>query len=136
MDNAWEYHTAVSLHINMMDAYQDSPLWKSYDDSNIILKDKSGTPIMGEIQSGTQSYQISYTQEWKLGLAQKRIDALLKMLPELQRAGTVHIDAFHSISPMRLDEVAPPICPDFHSLDCTEGPSSCHRGPLLRGHGG
>jgi len=29
----------------------------------------------------TQSYQISYTREWELGFAEKRIDGLLAMLP-------------------------------------------------------
>jgi hypothetical protein len=48
-----------------------------------------------------QSYQISYAQEWKLGYAQKRIDALLRMLPELKEAGTIHIDAFKSIRGVR-----------------------------------
>lgn len=43
------------------------------------------------------SYQISYTQEGEMGLAQKRSDNLPKMLPEPMETGTVHIDAFHSI---------------------------------------
>jgi hypothetical protein len=98
---AQQYHTTVSLHINMIDAYPDSPLWSAYDKNNIILKDVSGTPIKGEVFDGVQSYQISYAQEWKLGFAQKRIDDLLRMLPELRQGATIHIDAFHSIQPTR-----------------------------------
>jgi hypothetical protein len=101
MNEAKRYHTIVSLHINMYDAYKDSPLWDIYDKNNIILKDSSGQLIEGEVFDGVQSYQISYAQEWKLGLAQKRIDALLHMLPELKEAGTIHIDAFHSAQPLR-----------------------------------
>jgi len=99
------YHTTVSLHINMFDAYDNSPLWDIYEQKNIVLKDKNGRPIKGEVFDGMQSYQISYAQEWKLGLAQKRIDGLLEMLPELKQAGTIHIDAFYSIQPVRPNDV-------------------------------
>jgi hypothetical protein len=101
MEQARHYHTTVSLHINMIDAYRNSPLWEVYDENNIVIKDKDGNPIKGEVFGGMQSYQISYAQEWRLGFAQKRIDNLLQMLPELKQAGTIHIDAFHSIQPVR-----------------------------------
>ncbi|MBS1917503.1 MAG: hypothetical protein JST87_14615 [Bacteroidetes bacterium] len=101
---ARKYHTIVSLHINMLDAFKNSPLWKTYFENNIIIKNKNGEPIPGEIFDGMQSYQISYAREWKLGYTQKRIDALLKMLPELKQNGTIHIDAFHSIQPVRAND--------------------------------
>jgi len=101
------YNTTVSLHINMIDAYEESPLWKEYFDNDIIAKDKEGKPIKGE-DFGLQSYQISYAQEWKTGYAQKRIDGLIKMIPELKEGGTIHIDAFHSMQPVRPNE---PISP-------------------------
>ena len=101
MKEGKRYHTTVSLHINMSDAYKNSPLWDTYDKQDIILKDKSGEPIKGEVFGGMQSYQISYAQEWRTGFSKRRIDALLAMLPELRDAGTIHIDAFHSIQPTR-----------------------------------
>lgn len=96
---AKSYNTIISLHINMIDAYKDSPLWNEYYEQNIIAKDSIGNLIEGEVFGGIQSYQISYTQEWQLGYAQKRIDNLLDMIPELYEAGTIHIDAFHSMRP-------------------------------------
>jgi len=46
----------------------------------------------------------------KLGYAQKRIDALLRMLPELREAGTIHIDAFKSIQGVRpSDPISSPL---------------------------
>ena len=98
---AKQYHTTVSLHINMIDAFKNSPLWDLYFNKNIIIKDKDGRPIPGEVFGGMQSYQISYAQEWKTGYAQKRIDSLLQLLPELREGGTIHIDAFHSIQAVR-----------------------------------
>jgi hypothetical protein len=101
---AKKYHTIVSLHINMIDAFKNSPLWKTYFENDIIIKNKNGEPVPGEVFDGMQSYQLSYAREWKLGYAQKRIDALLKMLPELKQNGTIHIDAFHSIQPVRAND--------------------------------
>lgn len=99
MREAKAFHTTVSLHINMIDAFEDSPLWSEYLAKDIIAKDGSGNPIKGEVFDGMQSYQISYAQEWKLGYTRKRIDGLLEMLPELRTAGTIHVDAFHSMRP-------------------------------------
>ena len=101
---AKKFHTTVSLHINMFDAFKNSPLWNVYTTADIIIKDKSGEPIPGEVFDGMQSYQLSYAQEWKKGYAQKRIDSLLQLLPELKDGGTIHIDAFHSIQPTRKDD--------------------------------
>lgn len=105
MDEAFAFNTTVSLHVCMIDASEESPLFQTYLENDVIAKDKSGRPLKGEVFGGwvgpdTQSYQISYAREWELGLAQKRIDGLLAMLP-IQRAGTIHIDAFHSIVPVR-----------------------------------
>lgn len=105
---AKKYNTLVSLHINMIDAFKDSPLWQEYFEKDIIAKDKSGRPIPGEVFDGMQSYQNSYAQEWKLGYAQKRIDRLLDMIPELKEIGTIHIDAFHSMRPSGPNEPMSP----------------------------
>ena len=94
MREARKYNCRVSLHLNMFDAYQDSPLWNEYVEKDIIAKDTDGNPIQGNVWSGMACYHVSYTQEWKLGLAQKRIDDLIAMLPELVDGATIQIDAF------------------------------------------
>ena len=107
MGEGFKYHTTVSLHINMLDAYQDSPLWETYLKNDIIAKDKEGKLLKGEIDDlpgaparfENQIYYISYAREWETGFAQRRIDGLLAMLP-IQKAGTIHIDAFHSLRPI------------------------------------
>lgn len=100
-----KYNAVVSLHLNMMDAYPDSPLWDEYVEKDIIAKDKDGVIIKGKEWGGMASYQMSYTQEWKTGMAQKRIDGLIGMIPELREGGTIHIDAFLGARP--LDRQAP-----------------------------
>lgn len=108
MEAAKQYHTTVSLHINMIDAFEDSPLWEEYLAKDVVAKDTLGVPIPGEAFWGMQSYQLSYAREWELGLAQKRIDGLMDMLPQLKEAGTIHIDAYHSKKPSNPDEVISP----------------------------
>ena len=106
--SAREHNTTVSLHLNMIDAFEDSPLWDTYLQEDVIAKDSTGQPISGEVFWDMQSYQISYAREWEVGLSQKRIDGLLEMLPELIEGGTIHIDAFHSMRPSGVGE---PISP-------------------------
>lgn len=94
MEEAKKYHTTVSLHINMFDAYPDSPLWETYVANDIIAKNKDGS-----LREGEWGYPISYAQEMKTGYAQKRIDSLCALLP-ISEAGTIHIDAFHGWAPI------------------------------------
>jgi hypothetical protein len=95
-----KHNTTVSLHINMFDAYEDSPLWDTYVKHDIVGKDKDGNVIFGEVHGGQRSAQISYTREWELGFTCKRIDGLLDMLPELKQGGTIHLDAHHTFRPL------------------------------------
>ncbi len=91
-----KYNTYISLHINMLDAYPDSPLWDTYLKHDIICKNRDGSVRWSDEWSGMRAACISYYQEWKLGYAQKRIDDLVAMLPELKESGTIHIDAFQA----------------------------------------
>lgn len=103
MKEAYKYNTTVSVHINMFDAYEDSPLWDTYVENDIIARNTDGS-----LRPGEWGWPVSYTQEWKTGYAQKRIDDICKMLP-LKKAGTVHIDAYHTWAPF--DKPGDPISP-------------------------
>jgi hypothetical protein len=94
---ARQYHTTVSLHINMYDAYKSSPLSNEYVAKDVIARDRRGDLfVRGEKYHDETAYSICYTREWQEELAQRRIDRLLEMLPELVAGHTIHIDAFHS----------------------------------------
>ena len=88
-----KYNCDVSLHLNMNDAHEESPDWKTYVDNRLLCFDKAGKPRMLDCGS-YKWYRISHVKEWKSGFAKKRIDALLEMIPELKAAKSVHIDAF------------------------------------------
>ncbi len=105
---ARKYNCLATLHINMFDAYEDSPLFDEYVKKDIMAKDKDGKLIVGNRWWGMDCYHVSYTQEWKHGLAQKRIDDLIAMVPEIQENQCVYVDAFLGA---RKDEQKGPISP-------------------------
>lgn len=91
---AKKINASVSVHINMSDAYENSPLWKTYREHDLIILGKDGQPRKAGVWGGEQSYLVDKVKEWKSGYAQKRIDALVALLPFLRESGSVHIDAF------------------------------------------
>ncbi|MDR0845710.1 MAG: endo-alpha-N-acetylgalactosaminidase family protein [Tannerella sp.] len=94
MREARKYHTTVSLHINMTDAYDNSPLWPEYVENDMISKDKSGDLMVIGNYNNRKAYQINYCNEWEKGYTQMRILRLLDLIPELKEAATIHIDAW------------------------------------------
>ena len=92
---AKRYNTSVSLHINMLDAYKHSPLWKEYVEKDLFAKDEQGKLLTENIQiKGDPMYHVVYPREWESGLAQRRIDNLIEMIPELAETRTIHVDVF------------------------------------------
>jgi len=92
---AQQYHTTVSLHINMVDCFKDSPLWDEYVRRDIVSRDVNGELLPAwEAIKNHQCYHLSYTREWAEGLTQKRIDGLIEMIPELKDGHTIHVDVF------------------------------------------
>ncbi|MBS0030702.1 endo-alpha-N-acetylgalactosaminidase family protein [Chitinophaga sp. 22321] len=92
---AKKYHTTISLHINMTDAYDNSPLWKEYVENDLISKNEDGSLKVIGNYNGRNAYQVNYRNEWEKGFAQKRVNQLLKLLPWLREAGTIHLDAWY-----------------------------------------
>ena len=92
---ARRFNTTVSLHINMADAYKQSPLWNEYLANDCIARDEKGQPYTVGIQvQGEDMYNVVYPREWEAGLAQRRIDRLIQMIPELKDGHTIHVDVF------------------------------------------
>jgi hypothetical protein len=90
-----KFNTTVSLHINMTDAYKHSPLWDEYVAKDCVAKDESGQLLVAGIQvKGDDMYNVVYPKEWEAGLAQRRIDGLIEMVPELKEGHTIHVDVF------------------------------------------
>jgi hypothetical protein len=89
---ARKYNTSVSLHINLQQAIEDNPLFHQYLAEDLICRDARGS-IGDELNAaGQRKARINTKLEWEKGYTQKRIDALMAMLPELAQEGTIHID--------------------------------------------
>jgi hypothetical protein len=102
-----KHNTTVSLHINMTDVYEQSPLWSEYVAKDCLAKDESGKLYSRGIQmKGEPMYTVVYPKEWAAGLAQRRIDRLIDMVPELKEGHTIHIDVF-----IAQDEGSKPLSP-------------------------
>lgn len=93
MDAARAHNAVISLHINMSDAYPDSPLWDEYVREDVLIREADGSLRKGGVWDGDQCYLVNKKREWECGLARRRIDELFDLLP-VEAAGTVHIDAF------------------------------------------
>ncbi len=90
-----KFNTTVSLHINMVDAYKQSPLWDEYVAKDCFARESSGElRVGGAAMKGEEIYNVVYPKEWEAGLAQRRIDGLIRLLPELKEGHTIHVDVF------------------------------------------
>ncbi len=95
---ARDYHSKISLHINMIDAYDyqryGRELWQVYKDKNLLQKNYDGSlrSKPGDFDNTTMNF-VDTAGEWDKGYAVKRIDGLLRLLPELRDSGTIHMDA-------------------------------------------
>ena len=92
---ARKFHTTVSLHLNMVDAYRQSPLWEEYVAKDCLARDANGRLLVAGIgMKGQEMYNVVYPREWETGLAQRRIDGLIQIIPELNAGHTIHVDVF------------------------------------------
>ena len=95
INEGFRYNTTISLHINIKDAYDDSPLWQTYIDNDLLAKSANGDLRRGGVWNNKQAYTVSYCREWETGYLRARIDRLSETLP-IVRAGTIHIDAMQA----------------------------------------
>ncbi len=97
MSEARRFNTTASVHINMDDAYENSPLWREYREADVLIREEDGSLRKGGVWGDEQSYLVCKAREWESGLARRRIDQLLELLP-IAGAGTVHIDVFQPLA--------------------------------------
>lgn len=92
-EEAKKYNTAISVHVNITDAYKESPLWDEYFSKGLISRNIDGTPLEIGLWNNQRAYQICYTNEWESGYIIKRIDELLELLPFITDSGSIMLDA-------------------------------------------
>lgn len=92
-EQAKQYHSVVSIHMNLNDAYDDAPSFHDFVSANALIRGKNGRPKAIEKYNGRLCYKTSLKEYWESGLFHKQVDRLLRLLP-LEEAHTVHIDNF------------------------------------------
>lgn len=92
-EEAKKYNTTISVHINLNDAYENSPLFEKYLSNDLFNKWGDGSFQTNGVWGGLQSYSVNLQKEWNMGLTKKRIDRITELL-DLKNSKTIHIDAF------------------------------------------
>ena len=92
-EEAKKYHTVVSFHGNLADAYRDTPCFPRLAATNSVVNDKSGKPAVIEVFNGRDAFKVSYKGYYESGLFQKNWDRFCAATP-VREAGTVHLDNF------------------------------------------
>ena len=90
---AAKYNTIISVHINLTDAYTNSPLWHTYVKKDLLCRNADGTFLQWGSYNNMPNFQVCLINEWKKGYTKKRIDEVIELL-DLTSSKTVHIDAF------------------------------------------
>lgn len=72
INEAKKYNTVVSLHINLSDAYPDSPLWDEYMKNDLILLNRKNKPKVTGVWNGRKAYQVRFKQEYESGYLKKK----------------------------------------------------------------
>ena len=90
VEEAKKYNAVISYHINVDDAYPESPGW---DESIMSLSPDTHKPYPWQVFFNRQSFHISHTKDVLSGKIFKRLDAMRKLVP-MERS--IHVDAFRS----------------------------------------
>ena len=92
-EEAKKYHTVVSFHGNLADAYTQTPCFPLLVRENAVVKNAKGEATPIEVFNGRDGYKISYKGYFESGLFQKNWNRFCDLMP-VREAGTVHIDNF------------------------------------------
>lgn len=92
-NEAKKYHTVISVHGNVSDAVEQTPLFRELADANALVNDLNGRPAVLQTLNGRDCYKTSYKQFWESGLYKRIIDRFCETVP-VREAGTVHLDNF------------------------------------------
>ena len=92
-EEAKKYHTVVSFHGNLADAYTATPCFPELVKANAVVKDAHGKATPIEIFNGRDGYKVSYKGYYESGLFKKNWDRFCEVTP-VRESGTVHLDNF------------------------------------------
>ncbi len=92
-EEAKKYHTVVSFHGNLADAYTATPCFPELVEANAVVKNAAGKATPIEIFNGRDGYKVSYKGYFESGLFKRNWDRFCAATPVCE-SGTVHLDNF------------------------------------------
>lgn len=90
---AKKYHTVVSFHGNVADAYEASPSFAELTAAHAVCMGQDGTPLPLDVYNERDTYKTSFRQYWESGIFKKYFDRFCDLVP-VREVQTLHLDAF------------------------------------------
>lgn len=93
-EEAKQYHSVVSVHINFNDAYDNAPSFDDFVRAGALIRKKNGQPRAIEKYNGRACYKTCLKAYWESGLFKRQLDRFVETFPFIAETGTIHVDNF------------------------------------------
>lgn len=93
-DEAKNYHSVISVHINFNDAYDNAPSFDDFVKAGALIRKKNGKPNPIEKYNGRKCYKTCHKGYYESGLFKRQFDRFVDTFPFIAEAGTIHVDNF------------------------------------------
>ena len=93
-NEAKNYHSVVSVHINFNDAYENAPSFNDFVKAGALIRKRNGKPNPIEKYNGKECYKTCHKGYWDSGLFKKQFDRFVDTFPFIAETGTIHVDNF------------------------------------------
>lgn len=93
-NEAENYHSVVSVHINFNDAYENAPSFNDFVKAGALIRKRNGKPNPIEKYNGKKCYKTCHKGYWDSGLFKKQFDRFVDTFPFIAESGTIHVDNF------------------------------------------
>lgn len=93
-NEAENYHSVVSVHINFNDAYENAPSFNDFVKAGALIRKRNGKPNPIEKYNGKKCYKTCHKGYWESGLFKKQFDRFVDTFPFIAETGTIHVDNF------------------------------------------
>ena len=93
-NEAKNYHSVVSVHINFNDAYENAPSFNDFVKASALIRKRNGKPNPIEKYNGKECYKTCHKGYWESGLFKRQFDRFVDTFPFIAETGTIHVDNF------------------------------------------
>ena len=93
-NEAKQYHSVISVHINFNDAYENAPSFDDFVKAGALIRNRHGEPDPIEKYNGKKCYKTCLKTYWESGLFKRQIDRFIETFPFVAKTRTIHVDNF------------------------------------------